>query len=332
MSQVPNPTNSVSDVRLQQVSADDLLLDLPQPALRSVMDKLHSDPVVPYGRRTVRSPAMDGNVRRSPAEMVDGDKSVLSVGGVNNLDNLDSVGAVARSEFNSRWNAAVAREAKWTARDLEVEQLEKQLSIYHSNRAPNWPRKFLLCVRPMVHHNIAEEILVPRQKLVHVAYVNYIATIFLLVANTLIVLSLSTLANQPGRDSSPSMIQHVVVAVLQLLGIPLAFFVWYWPTYQSCATGACGTYRLAFCGLAMACLFNVVQMVGPIGYGGAGGLYAKEIFVTKGSVAAVAPAVVTAFWFLQLLGFFYVIHGMRGFFSVDMATLAAAKKTRVDGG
>lgn len=239
---------------------------------------------------------------------------------------------IARGEFEARWEKAVAEENRLRELALEIERREKQVSLLRSATEPNWPAIRCCCIEPVVHHDILGDIPVERQSFMRKAYINYFLTCFMVTLNMALAISMQFIQNekdektQKEKVSNSNMLQHSVVAiVIMVLGIPFAFVVWYWPTYKALGTGVSSQYLAAWAGLIVAFLFNLLCILGPIGYGGCGIFFAIEVKDTKTPNAFIPVIILALLWIFQEIFYVYMMWRLRRHQLQDRASLAKAK-------
>jgi hypothetical protein len=229
---------------------------------------------------------------------------------------------VARSEFESRWRNVVLEEERLKALEEAVAKKEKQLSLILSRTTPNFPPRFL-CIKPIVHHVIEQDIPEPRQKFVRMSYMNWFFTIFMLFFNFMLSLCLQFVETKVADPSEGS--QTGLGFLYFFLGSILSFVFWHWRIYLSCANGTSGTYVTAFIGILLAMLFNAWMVIGVTGYGGCGVFYLWYVKAQKGSNAAIPVGICLALWIIQGLVFLYSGFRLRTYFKEDKASLSAAR-------
>lgn len=334
-----NETAIKANVAAAQQFGEDMkeMSALPAPALQSVAASAVARAEAQYAANKAmidrnREAAMQ---LKATAEAAAADAKSQAVAAGNEAlargEHMASVAVdLARGEFEARYQKALEQEGKLKEFALEVERREKQVSLLRSKSEPNWPRKFC-CIEPMVHHSILGDIPVERQAFVKKCYVNYYVTIFLLVFNCALALAMQVVpnvtdptTNQPKKSNS-LLLQHFIVSVVFLLGIVFAFIVWYWPTYKALATGVSSQYLASFVGLLIAFFFDLLCLLGPIGYGGCGLMYALEIQQTKSSNAFIPVLIIALLWIFQALFFLYMAWRVRRHYRQDKASLAKAK-------
>ena len=229
---------------------------------------------------------------------------------------------VARNEFEARWRNVVLEEERLKSLEDAVTKKEKQLSLILSRTTPNFPPRFL-CIKPLVHHVIEQDIPEPRQRFVRLSYMNWFFTIFLLFFNFMLALALKfvqTTSPDPNEGS-----QIGLAFLYFFLGSILSFVFWHWRIYLSCANGTSGTYVTAFIGILLAMLFNAFMAIGIVGYGGCGVFYLWYVQAQKGQNAAIPVGICLAFWVIQGVVFLGCGIRLRTYFKEDKASLSAAR-------
>ena len=239
---------------------------------------------------------------------------------------------IARGEFEARCARVAEQEGKLQSLAIEIERREKQLSLLRNRNEPNWPCN-CCCFSPVVHHDIVGDIPRLRQSFMHKAYYNWFYTVFLLIANFGVALTMmfleekadSGMSDEEKSKSRTGQIQHVVVSGVILSGIIFSFVIWYWPTYKALGTGSSGQFIMAKCGVWIGFFFNVFVCLGPLGYGGCGLFYALHIQKARGGNAMIAAIVLMVLFGIQAVIFIWMFFRIRKFGKEDRASLLKAK-------
>jgi len=235
-------------------------------------------------------------------------------------------GDIARQQFEDRWNRVLEAERELTIEAAQLQRFEQRLLMMMRNDEPNFPK--CCCIDPIVFHDILADITAERQSFVRGAYTNWYLTIVLLIYNVSLALAFLFVENAGGQTAHESMEAHLgIAAVFLVFGVPLSFMLWYWPLYKACGTGASGQHIMAYIGLFIAFLFDVIVAVGPIGFGGCGMLFAFEIKNTKknGEKAYIAPLVNAILFIIQACYFVYLFWKMKCVYGPeDKASIAKA--------
>lgn len=207
------------------------------------------------------------------------------------------------------------KEREVKERAAEIARREREVRLALQRMQPNWPFKFL-CINPVVYHDIVSEIPTERVSFVKWCYGNYFATILFILFNIVCALAAMTTSNVDfsGGGSPPNYGAHLGASFLYVIGIPLAFIVWYFPIYKAAGTGQRGKYNLAFLGTTIAFLYNLFMALGFVGYGGCGWLFALSCRNNKsGSTAFIMSAICALMWSVQAAFFLGVIMRLRGY-------------------
>lgn len=235
---------------------------------------------------------------------------------------------VARSEFQARWARMVEEEERLRKQSLDVDRREKQLTMKTTRQAPNFPPIRFLCIKPVVHHNIAGDIPIARQTYIKACYGTFYGTALMLIANlALIIANVASCGSDKLSDGNlVNFNKHIILPIVYLVGIVAAFFVWYHPIYSACATGSSITYVMAFIGIFVAFAFAVFQAVGPEGYGGAGILYALLSGDRCGTTNFLMILPVAILWAcLAVVMFAFGMHLIK-YYKEDQASLNEARE------
>jgi hypothetical protein len=236
-------------------------------------------------------------------------------------------GVPSQYELQERWNRALQEEERLRKLAGEVEAKERSVSGAIRRLTPNFPRK-VLCLSPVVHHDIEFDIPEDRRKFMKITYGQWWATVAMLSLNFIMCLIVLLLPNKnedvDGNAKSTS--QHVGLAAGYLLGIPMSFVVWYWQVYKACMLRKSATYVAAFVGLAIAFLFAAFMAIGLVGLGGTGILFAVHVSDAKGSGAAVPVIILCCCWIAQCCLFAYLMFRLRQYYKADGASLEEAKR------
>eukprot|EP00758_Cryptobia_borreli_P012007 Tbor_TRINITY_DN5711_c1_g1::TRINITY_DN5711_c1_g1_i1::g.20874::m.20874/K19995/SCAMP; secretory carrier-associated membrane protein len=234
-----------------------------------------------------------------------------------------------------RWNKILEDEEDLRKRTLIVDRVEKQTGLFHKdNTAPlNFPpiasRYQCFCFRPIIHHDITCDIPIDRQRLVRIFFSNYIFTAFLIIANFIVVLtsvaSPTVIKAEGWEDAEYRLEFQIVLAVPSLIGVIIVFPLWYWPAYRANATGNKEFYVLSFIGLGVSFCYAIASAVGPVGYGGAGFLFANEVRAIKGVPLAIVIVVMACLWLLESIICLVLIFFLQMKFKEDIESLNTAK-------
>ena len=236
---------------------------------------------------------------------------------------------VARSEFQARWSRVAAEEEQLRLQALDIDRRERQLAMRTTKQTPNFPPLRLFCIKPVVHHDIAGSIPQARQTFVKACYGTFYGTVLLLIANlVMIIVNVATCGESKlAHGDRTTFLKHLILPIFYALaGSFGAFFVWYYPTYSACGSGSSINYVTAFIGLFVGLAFAVFQSVGPLGYGGAGFLYAVTTGSRCGTSNLLMIVPVAILWACLAVCMFAYIIKLRLFYKEDSASLDAARE------
>jgi hypothetical protein len=194
-----------------------------------------------------------------------------------------------------------------------------------SSTVPNFPPK-LLCLHPVVYHDIDVEVPPERQRFARFCFVNYWITFGLIIWN--IATSAAGFGTPDSAPSSTSWGTQFGVSFLYLLGIPGAFVVWYFSIYTALSKRMGSKYSLSFLGLVVAFIFNVFIAVGILGYGGCGWLFTVAASSTKANAAPMVMGLINSIgWSVQAGFFVYMIGKIKTFSVVDKIQKLEARRS-----
>lgn len=210
-------------------------------------------------------------------------------------------------ELAQRWKNALEEEKRLN--DLEQHVVAGEQATARVVEQPNFPPKFL-CLKPLVYHNIAA-LPASRQRMVTVAYYNWIAVCVLLVVNMGVSIGVGF---APFRADLVEPVEfnkglNTVLAIVYLIGIPLSFIFWYWRVYTACSTGRPGEHIVALFGLIVAFAWALFAFAGPVSYGVSGIALAVHIGKTRARGVVAPVAVVLVMWLCEagLVGYLIVM-------------------------
>lgn len=222
----------------------------------------------------------------------------------------------------------VEKEREVAQRMQSLKERQQTVAAALASLQPNWPRH-CLCIGPIVYHDIDMAIPEDRKRFAKFSYTNYFATIFFLLYNLVVAIAALGAPNKGsiGKNTSDKFGMHLGIAVpIFLLGMPGAFLVWHFQIYQAIQPQSQTVrkgFGLAFLGLGLALLFDILMAVGIPGYGGCGWVYAATLKSQKQNpVPAIMCVISAVFWTLQALSFVWMFMKLRGYYKAD----APAKK------
>ncbi|AIO02083.1 membrane-trafficking protein, putative [Leishmania panamensis] len=153
---------------------------------------------------------------------------------------------------------------------------------------PNFPPE-CCCVKPIIYHNIREQVPVPQQRFMYILAGLYITLMVLIVYNIVAALVAFILGGN---------VTHFGLSFLFLLGIPGAWIAWYYNVYCAIVYSSRPRQKLALLGLFLGVAFDVWMAVGVTGFGGCGWLYAFSLMRT-----------VTSFVMILISAILWSLHG-----------------------
>ncbi|EPY23709.1 secretory carrier membrane protein 4 [Strigomonas culicis] len=127
---------------------------------------------------------------------------------------------------------------------------------------PNFPPE-CCCIKPIIYHNIREQVPVPQQRFMYALCGLYMTLIGLILYN--IIAALVTLF-------FGGAVIHFGLSFLYLLGLPGAWIVWYFNVYSSVVKLSRIRQVFSILGLFLAFAFDAWMAIGINGLGGCGWL------------------------------------------------------------
>jgi secretory carrier-associated membrane protein len=157
----------------------------------------------------------------------------------------------------------VAKEQQNAARLKEINK--RKSSVAHAvEPEPNFPPE-CCCVKPLIYHNIREQVPVTQQRFMYILAGCYVSLMILIIYNIVCaIISFVFGGSAMGFGLS----------FLYLLGFPGAWMLWYYNVY--CATVYLSRPQqvLALLGLFLAVCFDAWMAIGVTNFGGMGFIYA----------------------------------------------------------
>ncbi|KAK7200909.1 membrane- trafficking protein [Novymonas esmeraldas] len=132
---------------------------------------------------------------------------------------------------------------------------------------PNFPPE-CCCVKPLIYHNIREQVPVPQQRFMYILAGLYIVLMILIVYNIVAALVAFIMGGSA---------MHFGLSFLYLLGLPGAWITWYYNAYCAIVYSSRPRQLLALLGLLLGVAFDAWMAVGVTGFGGCGWIYAFTI-------------------------------------------------------
>ena len=165
------------------------------------------------------------------------------------------------------------------------------------------PANFPPCF-PLVSHDIERDIPSNRKSFVKFMFAVYFFTCFVIVANMCINFYI---ANQPdAKPNSDDYTRSQWMSLAYLIGIPIAFPLWYWPLYRSNGLQQSNKYVLSCIGLAIAIAAGGFSLLGLINYGSVGIIYMIDAYADKSSSTPGTMAIIMVIlWSLQVGAMIY---------------------------
>ena len=217
------------------------------------------------------------------------------------------------------------REKELAEKEAALMKREREIRLQEERTKANFPREFC-CIKPMVHHDIEQEIPTGRQGFMRSHLAGYYAQCCVLLFN--VVTSIAAVSSPDNPDiKSPTggWSTHMGVSIVHLLGIPGAFVLWYFTSYTALKTGKSSSYFQAMLGLAVAFFYNLFMCLGIEGYGASGWLFALQLRDEKtGSVAFIMVLVNALAWSLEIFYFVWAMKKVHRCQNEDKATSIAS--------
>jgi hypothetical protein len=140
------------------------------------------------------------------------------------------------------------------------------------------PKNFPPCL-PLVSHDIERDIPSNRKRFVKFMFFSYFYTCFVLIANMCINFYI---ANQPNKkETNDQYSKGQWMSLAYLIGIPIAFPLWYWPLYRSVGLREGSRYVFSCIGLLIAIAGGGFSLLGIIEYGAVGIIYMIDAYEDK---------------------------------------------------
>lgn len=125
---------------------------------------------------------------------------------------------------------------------------------------PNFPPE-CCCIKPLIYHNIREQVPVPQQRFMYILCGLYLTLIVLILYNIVAAFVCFILGGSA---------MHFGLSFLYLLGLPGAWVLWYYNVYIATTESSRPRQVLAIFGLFLAVAFDAWMAVGVPGFGGCG--------------------------------------------------------------
>eukprot|EP01027_Heterolobosea_sp_BB2_P014801 GEZU01021235.1.p1 GENE.GEZU01021235.1~~GEZU01021235.1.p1 ORF type:complete len:251 (-),score=40.75 GEZU01021235.1:83-835(-) len=210
----------------------------------------------------------------------------------------------------------------YLARVRDLERREAQLAQREATistdgvvleKKKNWPR-----CRPLVYHNIADEVQEGRKRnIVRAAYTGWLIFCCIMCLN--FIAALITIFC-PTRQSVGSKAKLVIVSFIMIfIASPLHFLLSYWPLYQLGKDPKPGRYGFFFVLYFCNILYTVFMLAGYSDFG-AVGIY-LTIKVSHNLVALCVSLIMTFFWLGMVIYFLVIYFAVVREFRQDRGTL-----------
>eukprot|EP01064_Diplonema_japonicum_P038966 TRINITY_DN963_c1_g1_i1.p1 TRINITY_DN963_c1_g1~~TRINITY_DN963_c1_g1_i1.p1 ORF type:complete len:399 (+),score=60.75 TRINITY_DN963_c1_g1_i1:49-1197(+) len=233
-------------------------------------------------------------------------------------DAASSVQDKGSATLQREWDRLRQMEEQLQRKEKQLQQRELELGK-NITQQPNFP-KHVPCMKPQVYHDINSDILPARQGFMRRLYFSYYLICVTIVYQVCVDLGALLASNKDEKDNDePSWGAHFGVSLIYLLGICFAFMLWYWPIYQAVSHRVPSKYRMATLGLCIAILFDVIMIVGFVGHGGCGVLFAAAVTDWKDSSAIVWMVWIgTIFWGIHLIILIFSAYRLKRFYDEDL--------------
>ena len=183
--------------------------------------------------------------------------------------------------------------------DLIKQQQMRIAELELHVREPNFPPCF-----PLVSHDIERDIPSNRKSFVKFMFATYFYTCVVILCNLIISFYI---ANQPDKKpNSDDYTRGQWMSIAYLIGIPIAFPLWYWPLYRSNGLQLSSKYVLSCIGLFIAICGGGFSLLGIINYGSVGIIYMIDAYEDKSSDTPGTMAIIMVIlWSLQVAAMVY---------------------------
>ncbi|CCW63420.1 unnamed protein product [Phytomonas sp. EM1] len=219
-----------------------------------------------------------------------------------------------RVSLERRWKKTLAEEVRLNELERRLDEAEQQ--NHGLEHEPNFPRRFLF-IRPLVYYSLD---MVPesRRRFVSIAYWNWIALIILLVVNAVVCIAVPYAPLKHDKTNDIDKTWNIFFALASLFGIPLSFFVWFWPVYRSCSTGDPSKYHMAFFGLFIALVQALIGFFGPLSLGMGGIFLSVNISQTRSQLYVIPVIIVLFLWFFESIVLCFIAFKLFIFYRKDL--------------
>ncbi|CCW70888.1 unnamed protein product [Phytomonas sp. Hart1] len=219
-----------------------------------------------------------------------------------------------RVSLERRWKRTLAEEERLNELERRLDEAEQQ--NHGLALEPNFPPRFL-CLRPVVYYSL-DQVPDSRRRVVYMAYWNWIALIILLVLSAIVSIAVQYTPLKRGKVNKIDKTANIIFALLSLFGIPLSFFVWFWPVYRSCSTGNPSKYHMTFLGLTIALAHALLEFFGPLSFGMSGIILSLHISQSRGLLCAIPVVILLFLWLFESIVLFFIIIKIFIFYRKDL--------------
>lgn len=189
----------------------------------------------------------------------------------------------------------LAKEQQNAARLKELNKRKSKVA-HAVEPEPNFPPE-CCCVKPLIYHNIREQVPIPQQRFMYILAGCYVALMILVLYNIVCAIVAFVFGGSAVGFG---------LSFLYLLGFPGAWMLWYYNVY--CATVYLSRPRqvLALLGLFLAVCFDAWMAVGVTNLGGMGFIYA--IAMVKNTPSFILILICAILWACHgaLMGYMFV--------------------------
>jgi len=162
-------------------------------------------------------------------------------------------------------------------------------------RKSNWPPINFLCIKPIIYHNIVEDIPEDRQKLIRRAYWTWFATGICFLWNLFTVAS-ALVVQGSGADIASTILAAIEVAFF----IPMSFLI-YRILYQAARRGRPSLYFVYFITMFLEVVVFVWEGIGLSSWGGGGFVLMLSLFNQKHTAVGIFSVICFVLWCLLVL-------------------------------
>jgi len=255
------------------------------------MDYKAQNPFDDSPHTSTRNPFED-SIDVSPGPPLPPKKSTVSSSSTRN-ENLD---------FDLTPEAIEGKELELKRREEDINRresamLSKEKSISNT-RKNNWPPIKILCIHPILYHNIKEDIPEERQRLVKRAYIGWFMTVWCYFYNFFTEISSLFVGGSVGS--------FVLSIIFFVFNVPLSLFV-YRILYQGARRSKPILYIAYFVLIWVEFVIFTFMGVGLSSWGGGGLFLAISLFKDNQKVVGIFSIICLVFWSLLFLYHFFLV-------------------------